>query len=107
MPIQQISKEYIARDPDRCNGKPCIVGTRISVVAIAEMYLEMGQSLEEIATKYDLSLAAVHGAMAYYYDHKEEIDRHNFETDKIIEQMKRNSPPSKFQSRWREMIGEK
>jgi uncharacterized protein (DUF433 family) len=106
MPIQQISTEYIAIDPDYCFGKPRIVGTRMPVAAIAEMYLEMGQSLEEIALKYDLSLAAVHGAMAYYYDHREEIDRHSLESERIVEEMKRNSTPSKFQERWREIRGE-
>ena len=72
-------------------GKPRIVGTRITVAAIAEMYLEMEQSLEEIAVKYDLSLAAVHGAMAYYYDHREEIDRHNLETERLVAEIKLNT----------------
>jgi uncharacterized protein (DUF433 family) len=40
MPIQPISTEYIAIDPDYCCGKPRIVGTRMPVAAIAEMYLE-------------------------------------------------------------------
>ena len=106
MPIKQISTEYIARDPGYCCGKPRIVGTRMPVAAIAEMYLEMGESLEEIAVKYDLSLAAVHGAMAYYYEHQEEIDRHSLETERIVEEMKLTSAPSKFQERWREIRGE-
>ena len=107
MPIQQISTEYIAIDPDYCYGKPRIVGTRMPVAAIAEMYLEMGQSLEEIAVKYDLPLAAVHEAMGYYYDHREEIDRHSLETEKIVEEMKLKTAPSKFQERWREIRGER
>ncbi|NEP27978.1 DUF433 domain-containing protein [Moorena sp. SIO3I6] len=106
MSIQQISTEYIAIDPDYCFGKPRIAGTRIPVAAIAEMYLEMKESLEEIAHKYDLSLAQIHGAMAYYYEHREEIDRHTIETDRLVEEIKRNSPPSKFQEKWREIRGE-
>ncbi|WP_293121525.1 DUF433 domain-containing protein [Moorena sp. SIO4G3] len=58
-------------DPDYCFGKPRIAGTRMPVAAIAEMYLDIKESLEEIAQKYDLSLAQVHGAMAYYYEHRE------------------------------------
>ena len=69
MPNQQISTEYIAIDPDYCFGKPRIVGTRMPVVAIAEMYLEMGQSLEE-------------------------IDCHNLETERIVEEMKLTSASS-------------
>ena len=37
------------------SGKPRIIGTRIPVAAIAEMYFEMGESLKEIAAKYDVS----------------------------------------------------
>jgi len=106
MSIQQISTEYIAIDPDYCFGKPRIAGTRMPVAAIAEMYLDMKESLEEIAQKYDLSLAQVHGAMAYYYEHREEIDRHTIEADRIVEEIKRNSPPSKFQEKWIEIRGE-
>ena len=106
MPIQQISTEYIAINPDYCFGKPRIVGTRMPVAAIAQMDLEMGQSLEEIAVRYDLSLAAVHGAMAYYYDHREEIDRHSLETERLVEEMKLTSASSQFQERWREIRGE-
>jgi len=76
------------------------------VAAIAELYLDLGQSPEEIAIKYNLSLAAVHGAMAYYYDHQEEIDCHSLETERQVEEMKRNSTPSKFQARWRKIKGE-
>ena len=107
MSIHQISTEYIAIDADYCYGKPRIVGTRIPVAAIAEMYLEMGQSLEEIAIKYDLSLAAVHGAMAYYYDHREEIDRHSLETERLVAEIKLKTTPSKFQERWRKIRGER
>lgn len=106
MPLQPISREYIAIDPNYCCGKPRLAGTRMPVAAIAEMYLEMGESIEEIARKYDLSLAAVHGAMVYYYEHREELDLHNLETEKIVEEMKRNNPPSKFQEKWRKIRSE-
>jgi len=33
-------------------------------------------SLEEIAGTYDLSIASVYAAMAYYYDHRHVIDEH-------------------------------
>ena len=56
MSIQQISTEYIAIDPDYCFDKPRIAGTIMSVAAIAEMYLEMKKSLEEIAQKIVLRL---------------------------------------------------
>ena len=42
----------------------------------------MGIFIEEIAGKYNLPLAAVHTAMAYYYDRREEIDRHTLASEK-------------------------
>ncbi|MDJ0728983.1 MAG: DUF433 domain-containing protein [Crocosphaera sp.] len=107
MPNEQISTEYIAIDPDYCFGKPRIIGTRMTVAAIAEMYLEMGQSLEKIAIKYDLSLAAVYGAMLYYYDHKAEIELHSLESEKTVEGMKLKSASSKFQEQWRKINSER
>lgn len=66
---------HIEITPGVRSGKPHIAGTRITVADVAIMYLQMGQSLEEIAGKYQLSLASVHAAMAFYYDHREEIDQ--------------------------------
>ena len=76
-------------------GKPRIAGHRISVAHIAEM-LNMGESIEEIAMDYNLSLASVHAAMTYYYDNREEIDRRTAESDALIEELKRKSPPSRY-----------
>lgn len=55
-------------------GRPHIAGTRITVADIVIMHLRLGQSLEEIAGKYNLDLADLYAAMAYYYDHRSEID---------------------------------
>jgi uncharacterized protein (DUF433 family) len=70
-----ILNQYIETTPDVRGGKPRITGRRITVADIAIDYLRLGQPLETIAQEYDLSLASVHGAMAYYYDHQAEIDR--------------------------------
>jgi hypothetical protein len=35
----------------------------------------MGWSIDEICAEYELTLAEVHAALAYYFDHQEEIDR--------------------------------
>lgn len=69
------------------SGKPCLDGTRITVADVVMMHLRIGQSLEEIAGDYDLSLAAVHAAMAYYYDHREEIEASMTESQRLAEAM--------------------
>ncbi|MDJ0706728.1 MAG: DUF433 domain-containing protein [Leptolyngbyaceae cyanobacterium MO_188.B28] len=106
MSMPPVSTEHIAIDPDYCCGKPRIAGTRMPVATIARMYLELGESLEDIAFEYHLSKAAVYAAMAYYYDHREEIDRHTAESEAVVQQMRRDSPPSPLESRLRAIRGE-
>ena len=89
---------YIETSPDVRGGRPHIADTRLTVADIVLMYLRIGQSLEEIAGKYDLSLAAVYAAMAYYYDHQEEIDR-NIAADHAFAEAFRNSNPSPLHSK--------
>ncbi len=77
--------QHIEITPGVRSGKPRIAGRRITVADVAIMYLRMGQSLEEIAEKYQLSLASVHAAMAFYYDNREEIDQRTAEADAFAE----------------------
>jgi uncharacterized protein (DUF433 family) len=49
--MERVSKEHIEITPGVLGGKPRIAGHRIAVAHIAEMYLKMGQSVEEIAGK--------------------------------------------------------
>lgn len=83
---------HMAADAGTRGGKPRIAGTRITVEDIAVMYIRMGQSLEEIAGNYDLPLAAVHAAMAYYYEHQAELDKSIEEDLAFAEAFRRNNP---------------
>lgn len=82
--------KHIEITPGVRSGKPRIAGTRITVADVAIMYLRMGQSLEEIAGKYQLSLASVHAAMAFYYDHREEIDQRTAVAEAFAEALRLN-----------------
>jgi len=62
------------------------------------MHLRLGQSLEEIAGRYQLDLAAVFAAVAHYYDHREEIDR-GIEEDEAFAEAFRGSNPSLLRAR--------
>ncbi len=60
-----------------CNdcGVPCIDGTRHRVVDIAADYIAHGYGAAQIIEQYpDLTLAQVHAAFTYYFDHRDEID---------------------------------
>lgn len=64
---------HIIQDPHVLGGKPFIEGHRIAVHHIAWWYLQ-GVSAEDLARDYGLTPGEVHAALAYYYDHRAEID---------------------------------
>ncbi|NDJ16897.1 DUF433 domain-containing protein [Myxacorys almedinensis] len=97
--------QHIEVTPGVCGGKPRIAGRRISVADVVIMYLRMGQSLEEIAGKYELSLASVYAAIAYYYDYRSEIDQ-QMQTDENFVNALMQAQPSRLQARLRELRGE-
>ena len=52
----------------------------------------MGLSADEIAAEYDLTLADVYAALAYYFDHREEIDRDIKEDEEFVEALRQQTP---------------
>src|SRR3990172_8594522 len=67
--------QHIEITPGIAGGKPHIAGHRITVQDIAIWHERLGRSADEIAAEYELSLADVYAALAYYFDHRTEIDR--------------------------------
>lgn len=64
----------IVRTEDVLGGEPRLAGRRISVLQIADMVLDGGHSPEYVADQLDVALAEVHTALAYYYEHTDEMD---------------------------------
>lgn len=63
---------HIVRDE---NGVPVIEGTGVKVIEVALDLIAHGWSAEEMHRQHPhLSLAQLHAALAYYYDHREELD---------------------------------
>ena len=55
--------------------RPSVDGTRHRVIDIAADHASLGLSPKEIVAQYpDLTLAQVHAALAYYYDHQAAMD---------------------------------
>lgn len=72
---QKTSYPYIISDPGIAGGAPVIEGTRTTVRSIAGYY-QMGLTVDEILTNLShLTISQVHSALAYYFDHQEEIDK--------------------------------
>jgi len=84
--------DYIETTSGTRSGKPRVAGTRITVADIVLMHRRLGRALEEISGTYDLPLAAAYAAMAYYYDHKDDIDQSLDEEEGMAEAFKKNNP---------------
>ena len=65
---------HVDSRPGKCGGKPCVVGTRIRVYDIYVWHELHGLSADEVCTQFpQLTVSDVFGALAYFYDHREEI----------------------------------
>ena len=73
-PARKFNYPHITSNPNIANGAPLIEGTRITVRTVAGYY-QMGMNVDEIlSTLSHLSAAQVHSALAYYFDHQDEIE---------------------------------
>ena len=84
--------EHIEITPNVMGGKPRIAGHRISVQDVAIWHEKMGQTAEQIAGEYNLRVADVYAALAYYHDHREEMDTSMSESEKFVDEMKKKIP---------------
>jgi uncharacterized protein (DUF433 family) len=66
--------KYIVTDPEIYGGRPIIAGHRIAVIDVA-VWTKQGMAPEQIATQFPLTLAQIHAALTYYYDHQLELDK--------------------------------
>jgi uncharacterized protein (DUF433 family) len=84
---------HIEITPGTCGGKPRIAGHRIRVEDIAVWHERMGHSADEIVSRYpQLTLAEIYAALAYYHDHREQIDAQMEADEKFVEEMRRLYP---------------
>ncbi|MCB0160213.1 MAG: DUF433 domain-containing protein [Caldilineaceae bacterium] len=90
--------ELIAVNADVRSGRPFIVGTTITVADVAVAKLFMMMEAEEIADYYRLSLPQVYAALAYYYDHKPQIDDDIETRRRLAEEMKEKRVGSRHPS---------
>jgi uncharacterized protein (DUF433 family) len=89
---------HIEIAPGVAGGKPRIARHRITVQDIVLWHERLDLSADEIATEYDLSLADVYAALAYYYNHREEIDRAIRADEEFITELRKRIP-SKLKAR--------
>jgi uncharacterized protein (DUF433 family) len=87
----------------RADGKPRIAGTGFKVRVLVEEYLATGCNAHELHESHpQLSMAQIYCALAYYHDHKEEIDREIEDLNQLVEQMRAEQGESLFAKKLRE-----
>ena len=84
--------QLIEVTPGVAGGKPRVAGHRITVQNIAIWHEHLGRNADEIASEYDLSLEEIYAALAYYFSHREDIDRSISESEVFVAEMKAKTP---------------
>ena len=90
------SREHIAKTAGIRGGRACIIGHRIRVADIVVWHERRGYSPDEIVAMFPgLDLADVHSALAYYFDHRNEITD-DLLADEAISREALSSQPSRL-----------
>jgi uncharacterized protein (DUF433 family) len=88
-----IPADYVEVTPGVCGGRPRVRGTRMKVSQIVSEYEHLGMSPDQIAEAHShLSLAEIHAALSYYYDHVEEIRREWQESNELVASLRAKVP---------------
>jgi uncharacterized protein (DUF433 family) len=83
-----MANAHIETEAGKCGGKPVIAGTRIRVWDVYVHHERLGKSPDEIVRAYPhITLADVHAALAYYWDHKDQIDQQVRDADEFVAQL--------------------
>ncbi len=89
--------EHIAVNED---GVPVIVGTKMKVVDLAVEQWAYGWSPEELHFQHPhLTLGQIHSALAYYHDHREELDRDIERRLERVDELRREMHPFELAKR--------
>jgi uncharacterized protein (DUF433 family) len=72
-PIERTEHPHVVKSTDTRGGEPCVDGTSLAVRHVLRLYRDLGKPAETIAQEYGLTVAQVHDALSYAYDHPDEI----------------------------------
>ena len=85
-------------------GVAWIAGTKVKVIEVVLDKIAYGWSPEEIHFQHPhLSLAQIHAALGYYYDHKVEMDAQIQRSRQEVEKLGAQSGESPIRKRLREL----
>ena len=94
-----LSYEHIEQDAD---GVPFVAGTTMKVVELVMAQTAYGWSPEELHFQHPyLTLGQIHAALAYYWDHKDELDDDIARRSQLVERLQQEAAPSALAQRLR------
>jgi uncharacterized protein (DUF433 family) len=97
--MDNVLTQHIESTPGVLGGSPRIVGHRIRVADIVIWHEKRGFSPDQIVDLFPgITLADVHAALAYYFDHSDEIEAEFERESKTIAEIKPRYP-SKLQQK--------
>lgn len=80
---------------------PIIAGTKMRVVELMASMKAYGWRLEELHANYPhLIMSQIHSALAYYWDHKEELDADTEQHYQYAEKLRREAGESPLTKQW-------
>jgi len=65
--------------------EPHVAGRRVSVLRLRDRVEEVGELPQEVVEAYELDVAAVYQALAYYHTHTEEMETHRARREREAE----------------------
>ena len=92
---QILERTHIECTPGVCGGKPRIAGHRIRVQDIFVLHELQGMTPDAILQVFPtITLADVHAALAYYWDHREAIEQQMREDEEFVAALRAQSGPN-------------
>ena len=88
--MADVIREHIEVIPGTGGPKPRIAGHRIRVQDVVIWHEKLGMSPDELVHQYPtITLADVHAALVYYWDHRDELERTIADEDALVEELRK------------------
>jgi uncharacterized protein (DUF433 family) len=103
--MENVLAQHVTKTPGVCGGRACIAGHRIRVMDVVAWHEMRGTTPDQIVDLFPgITLADVFAALAYYFDHRQEIEDDFRDDDQWAERVK-STIPSKIPPELREKGG--
>ena len=91
--MESTSNERIVKTPGTCGGRARIAGHRVRVQDVVIWHEHQGMTPDQIVSEIPtITLSDVHSALAYYFDHVQEIQDEMRADEVYVEEFRRSHP---------------